>query len=226
MLAAYLYSVKSFYTRIDCAFSHIHETKNKKTRFSDTETDDILFTAGYNHKINQRSQLTFSGLFGVPTHGILRLRHIDFGYSQVGTGIQCDGSYEFGHHTTLLYGARYIYFIPGKADDCSKNRYTFSIGNIADLLLAVKRDWGHHGIELGYTYRAQFGARCTPFRDNIVQKTNYVRNNFYLVLKYKFVFNAIAHRFLWNFSYGFDQKPKRYGNKIILTLWGSWNIRF
>lgn len=225
MLAAYLYSFKSFYTRIDCAFSQIHETKNKKTRFTDTETDDILFTAGYNHKINYKSQLTVSALFGVPTHRILRLRHVDFGYSQVGTGLQCDGSYGIAHQATLLYGARYIYFIPGKADR-SRNRYTFSIGNIGDLLLAVKRDWTHQGLELGYTYRAQFGARSTPHSESIVQKTNYVRNNFYIVLKSKFVYNTIAHRFLWNFSYGFDQKPKRYGNKIILTIWGSWNIRF
>lgn len=225
-LGAYLYSIQSWYARVDCAFSHIHEIKNHTTSFSDTETDDILFTVGYNHKIKEKAQITFSGLFGIPTHNLLRLRHVDFGYSQIGTGLQCDGSYGLTRKTTMLYGVRYIYFIPRKAEDNNCVIHTFTIGNIADMLLAIKHDWAHQGIELGYTHRAQFGARCTPILDNITQKTNYIRDNFYIVYKYKFEYGSVAHRFLCNFSYGFDQHPKRYGNKLIITVWGSWNIRF
>ena len=90
----------------------------------------------------------------------------------------------------LLYGARYIYFVPRKALDSLDEPHTFTIGNIGDLLLAYKNNWNKkNGIELGYTARFRFGAHISPNLDDIVKKTNYIRSNFYIVYKYRFIWN-------------------------------------
>ncbi len=226
-LGSYIYDFDSYYFRTDFAASHIKEITDHVTTFSGTETDDILFTGGRNFIINDRTTMTFSGLFGVPTHRIFRLQHVDFGYSQIGLGLQWDGSYLLNDTSALLYGARYIYFVPRTALDDLEEKHRFTIGNIGDLLLAYKNNWDfHHGIEFGYTARFRFGAHIYPNLDDIVKKTNYIRSNFYGVYKYKFIVNDISHRLLFYLSYGFDHTPKIYGNKYIVTLWASWNIGF
>jgi hypothetical protein len=226
-LGSYIYDFEPYYFRVDFAVSHIKAKSNHTTTFSGTETDDILFTLGRNIVRRDRSIGTLSGLLGIPTHRIFRLQHTDFGYSQLGTGIQYDGSYAINHTNTLLYGARYIYFVPRKALDDLRQKHTFTLGNIGDLLFAYKNNWNEHqGIELGYTARFRFGAHIVPSLDNIVKKTNYIRSNFYAVYKYKFLINNISNRLLFYLSYGFDHTPKVYGNKYIVTLWTSWNIAF
>ncbi len=225
-LGSFIYDFEPYYFRVDAAVSHIHETTDHTTTFSGTEADDILFTGGRTIIINDDAVMTFSGLFGVPTHKILRLQHVDFGYSQVGIGIQWDGSYEFRNNNAFLYGARYIYFVPRHATDSNCQRYNFTLGNVGDILAACKKNWSKHGVEGGYTFRSRFGARICPSLDNILQKTNYLRSNFYFVYKYRFLINNIANRFLLNIAYGFDHKSKIFGNKVILTVWGSWNVRF
>lgn len=225
-LSSYIYDFKSYYFRTDFAVSHIKEKNDGTITFSGTETDDILFTMGHNWTISDHSVLTLSGLFGIPTHKILRLKHIDFGYSQVGLGIQFDGSHYFNHICALLYGTRYIYFVPRTAQDALCNKYHFTIGNVADFLIANKNSWKHHGFELGYSARFRFGCHCNPHFDEIVEKTNYIRSNFYFVYKYKFFIKQVSNRFLLNFSYGFDHVSKTFGNKSIITVWGSWNVRF
>lgn len=226
-LGAYTFDFKPYYIRVDGAVSYIKERVNHQTSFLGTETDDILFTAGRNFEINKKTLLTFSGLFGIPTHQIYRLKHIDFGYSQVGTGVQLDGVYKCTHSNSLLFGTRYLYFIPRHATDSVHQKYVFTIGNVADILLAYKNTCNrHHAIELGYTWRARFGAHASPHFDDIVRKTNYLRNNFYAVYKYKFFTHKVSHRLLFNISYGFDQSPKVYGNKAIVTFWAAWNIGF
>lgn len=226
-LGSYIHDFEPYYFRTDFAVSHIKEVTDHTTTFSGTETDDILFTIGRNFILNDRTTMTLSWLFGIPTHRIFRLQHTDFGYSQIGTGIQFDGSYALNHKSDLLYGARYIYFVPRKALDDLDQKHTFTIGNIGDLLLAYKNNWDkHHGIELGYTARFRFGAHIYPNLDEFVKKTNYIRSNFYIAYKYKFLLNTVSNRLIWYLSYGFDHKPKVFGNKYIVTLWGSWNIRF
>lgn len=225
-LGSFIYDCEPYYFRIDAALSNIRQTDNHITTFSGTETDDILFTVGRNFIVNEQALITLSGLFGVPTHKIFRLRHPDFGYSQVGMGIQLDGSYTVDCIGSLLYGARYIYFVPRNALDDCKKKYNFTIGNVGDILLAYKNTWNQHGLELGYTFRSQFGAHIRPNLDDTVEKTNYLRSNFYIVYKYKFLTYNVANRLLFNFSYGFDHNPKTFGNKHIITLWASWNIGF
>jgi len=226
-LGSYIYDFESYYFRTDFAASHIKQIIDHVTTFSGNKTDDILFTIGRNFILNNRTAMTCSGLFGIPTHRIFTLQHPDFGYGQLGLGLQWDGSYLLNNARALLYGARYIYFVPRKALDTLDQKHTFTIGNIADLLLAYKNNWDfHHGIEFGYTARFRFGAHIYPNLDDIIKRTNYIRSNFYGVYKYKFIVNNISHRLLFYLSYGFDHRPKIYGSRYIVTLWTSWNVGF
>lgn len=229
-MASVIYNRHNYYARIDTALSRFNQKKDMKKIYQDVQTDDLLFTVGRNFMFdNNRSLLTLSGMFGVPTHRNNAVRSIDFGYAQVGTGVQLDGSYLLNEQTgsALLYGARYIYYLPRTTNDCSGNRYRFSIGNIGDILGAYKRYWHNtHGIELGYTFRSDFGASLWPVLPDVVNKTNYNRSNFYFVYKYKLPQDHTMHRFLFNISYGFDHGHKRDGYASIVTLWGSWNINF
>ena len=223
-----LYDYNSYYIRIDTAFSHITEHQAGISSFCDTQTDDILFSFGKNIVRDEKNLMTFSGLTGIPTHKILRLQHTDFGYGQYSVGAQFDGSYSFflDYTDILLYGARYIYFIPRKAFDNNHEKHDFTIGNMADLFIANKNIWKSHALEYGYTAKFRFDAWVNPPFDNIVEKTNYIRSNFYIVYRYKFLINDVSNKLLFNFSYGFDHILKRFGNKYILTFWASWNIHF
>ncbi len=224
-LASYIFSSGSYYVRADGAFSHIHAWDHAKTTFQDTASDDILFSFGAN-RANEQTSSTLSGLFGVPTHAITRLKHVDFGTGQVGLGIQFDQSRERGEQDSFLYGLRYIYYVPRKACDPCNHLHTFTLGNIGDILLAYRHNYDHQGIELGYTFRARFGAHCRPPFDDAVEKANYLRSNFYFIYKYKFSTERARHRLLLNIAYGTDHKPKTFGNKAIYTLWGAWQISF
>jgi hypothetical protein len=225
-LASYIYEPRPYYLRIDGAVSHIHEKSKSKTTFSGTETDDILFSFGRNFIPSDHTKVTVSGLFGIPTHKVYRLQHVDFGYSQVSLGLQLDSLYTVNQITDFIYGARYIYFVPRKASDATCSRYKLTIGNIGDLLVALKHQWNKHGLEYGYSARFNFGAHICPKMDDFAKKTNYTRSNFYLVYKYKFLINDIPNRFLLNISYGFDSKPKVFGNRRIVLVWASWSVDF
>jgi len=225
--ASFIYTFDAYYFRTDVSAAHIHSANAQhKTTLSATQTDDILFTLGRNFKIKDKAILTASGLFGVPTHKINSLQHVDFGYGQVGTGIQLDGSYALNQKSSFLYGARSIHFFARSAKDTLCQNYRFTIGNVGDLLAAYKYNRTKHGLETGYTMRSQFDAAICPTLADVVKKTNYLRSSFYFIYKYKFAINNTENRLLFNISYGFDHKPKFYGNKYIITLWGSWNISF
>ncbi len=223
-----IYNFNDYYIRMDTAFSHITDKQKDILTFSDTETDDILFSFGYNFLKREKNLMTFSGLLGVPTHEIYRLQHTDFGYGQTSLGLQLDGSHSYTENdkNIFLYGARYIGFIPRTAFDIHENRYKFTIGNMGDLFIADKHNWSNQGIEYGYTAKFRFGAKVYPKFDDIIKKTNYIRSNFYIVYKYKFYLGDTSNKLLFYFSYGFDHIPKIYGNKYILTFWASWNVSF
>lgn len=223
-----IYNFDNYYIRMDSAFAHINNKQKGLVTFSGMETDDILFTFGCNFIKKKKDLITASWLLGVPTHEIHALEHTDFGYGQTGIGFQIDGSHSYSANDKhiFLYGARYIGFIPRTAFDVDKNRYKFTIGNLGDLFVADKHNWGNQGIEYGYTSKFSFGAKINPKFDDIIKKTNYIRSNFYIVYKYKFLIGETSNKLLLYFSYGFDHIPKMYGNKYILTFWTSWNISF
>jgi hypothetical protein len=226
-LSSLIYAFKeSYYLRTDFAVSHIHETVDCVTTFRGTETDDVLFTLGRNFNINKKSTVTLSGLFGIPTHKLLGLAHVDFGYGQFGLGVQIDGAYKLHSSSSILYGARCTNFISRNAQDSYCNTYNFTRGSIADVLIAYKKRWGKHGLEWGYAFRSDFGAHIVPNLDDTVKKTNYLRSDFYVVYKNTFLIKNIQNRILLNIAYGFDHKPKIYGNKNVVFIWGSWRISF
>lgn len=227
-LTAFMRHFGSNYFRTDFAVSHIKDRTDGSTTFSGTQSDDLLFTIGHHFELNKQSELILSGLFGVPTHKVTTLEHASFGYGQIGAGVQLDGSYTLHHHdkNALLYGVRYLYFVPRTARDTEGKHHTFSIGNITDILCAYKDWWNKHGLELGFTQRFNFGAHCSPNFDDILERTNYIRSNFYAVYKYKFLIRDVPNRLLFNIAYGFDEKSKKFGNKYIVTLWTSWSVNF
>lgn len=217
---------QEYYIRTDFAFAHINRTVQNIAKINITETDDILVSMGRNFTLGQKSQLTLSGLFGIPTHSVHTLQRVGFGGGQMGVGIQCDGLYKLiDKHIDFLWGTRYNYFIARTAFDALGNSYKFTRGSIADVLIALQTSRPlSHGLEGGYNARWGFGVHATPSIPTI-DSFNYMRNNFYLVYKYTFLTQRVAHRLLLNISYGFDSTPKLYGYKAF-TIWGSWGIAF
>lgn len=216
---------KKYYFRVDFADAHVNQTLNRAPNVNVAESDDILFTVGRNILAKERSKVSISGVLGIPTHSVNNLQRVGFGTGQVGIGGQLDGLYKLTQKIDFLWGGRYNYFIPRKSFDTLGNCYTFTIGSIADVLVAFQtsKPLGH-GIEAGYDARWGFGIHATP---NIAEldRLNYMRNNFYLVYKYTFLTERYAHRFLLNFSYGFDSKPKCIGYQAFM-IWTSWGIAF
>jgi hypothetical protein len=225
-MASYMHDFAPYYVRLDFAMSHIKQSENHITNFTANQTDDLLLTTGFKLTHNERRTITISALCGVPTHRLKILQQPNFGYSQVGLGLQLDGLHNFNTQSAFIYGTRYLYFIPRTAHDASHNKYKFSVSNVFDALVAGKTNWGPQGLEAGYTARFQFGAQIYPNFEDILEKSNYIRSSWYLIYKYKFFTTHSAQRLLLNLGYGFDHKSKVFGNKDIITLWGSWSVNF
>ncbi len=226
-LGSVIRTVKSYYFRTDFAGTYISEKFHHKTIFKGSQADDILFTVGKSFIFAHHSMITLSGLLGIPTHRNLILQHIDFGFGQIGIGIQIDGAYGSNHKKGLLYGFRYVYFIPRDIFDEDNQRYRFTVGHITDILLAYQYRWQkNHEIESGYTVETRIGADIHPYVNYAVRRINYITSNFYFVYKYKFLIKNIANRLFFNFAYGFDNKPNRFSDKHIVTMWLSWNTTF
>lgn len=193
--------------------------------YSGTKTDDILFSAGKVHTF-ERGSLTFSGLFGIPTHKIFSLQHADFGTGQFGIGVQCDGIYGFSAHDSIIAGGRYLYFFPGTALDLMCDRHRFSIGQAVDLLVAHSHIWRTIGIEYGYEVRFPWGSLiCPPFA-GLTHAPLPVESSFYFVYKYLFHTKHTTQGFLFNISYGFDHNHMPLANKHLITLFAAWGISF
>lgn len=216
---------EKYYFRTDLAVAHSSQTVKDVTNVDAIESDDILFTTGRNFKISEKSRVTLSGLLGIPTHSVNTLERIGFGVGQVGIGAQLDGLYKLAQPVDFLWGTRYNYFIPRTAFDALDNSYKFTVGSIADVLVALQTsNILYHGLEGGYAARWGFGIKACPIIPKI-EDLNYMRNNFYLVYKYTFLTERVAHRLLLTVSYGFDSKPKNKGYQAVM-LWGAWGIAF
>lgn len=217
---------QNYYLRTDFAVSHVNQTVNKVPNVNVIEPDDILFTLGRNFKVSPKSSVTPSVLFGIPTHSVFNLQRVGFGVGQVGIGAQIDGLYRLDKNIDFLWGGRYGYFLPRTAQYINGDCYKFTIGSIADLLVAFQTSNPlSHGIEAGYDARWGFGVKACPNNIPNLDLLNYMRHNFYLVYKYTFLGKRAAHRFLLNISYGFDVKPKAYGYDAVM-LWAAWGVAF
>jgi len=216
---------QKYYVRADLAAAHTYQTVQNLVTVNETEPDDLLVTAGRNFKISKKSKCTLSGLFGIPTHSVNTLQRVGFGSGQVGIGTQIDGLYKMTKNVDFLWGARYNYFVPRTAIGLLGNSYKFTIGSIADILIVLQTSRAlSHGVEGGYDARWGFGVKSSPTIPNL-GLLNYMRNSFYLLYKYSFLTERVAHRCMLNIAYGFDVKPKLYGYNAIM-VWGSWGIAF
>lgn len=216
---------KLCYFRTDFAVAHVNQKNNCVQTVEVIEPDNILLSAGRNFKPTERSKVTLSGLLGIPTHEVNTLQRVGFGVGQVGVGVQLDGLYKITKPIDFLWGARYNYFIPRTAFNAQGDCYQFTVGSIADVIVALQSSNPlSHGIEGGYSGRWGFGAHATP-RIAQIGLLNYMRNNVYLVYKYTFLRKYFAHRLLLNVSYGSDAKPKNYGYDAVM-VWASWGISF
>lgn len=214
-----------YYFKTDVAVAHIGQTIKSNKTVEVTEPDDILCTMGRNFILNKNSRITLSGLLGIPTHSVNALERIDFGFGQVGIGAQLDGLYTGVKKVDFLYGARYVHFIPRTAFDPENNCYKFTVGSIADLLFSAQsNNIVGHNVEGGYSARWGFGINASPAIPNL-KDAEYIRNTFFLLYKYSFVTERVAHRLLLNIAYGFDSKPKDRGYQAVI-LWGAWGIAF
>ncbi len=224
-LGTFIYTIEDYFFRADFAVSLVQQ-KSFDSHFADTQTDDFLFTFGKNFKISENADITLSGLFGVPTHPVYTLIKPEFGFGQFGLGLQLDSVYKINPINSLVFGGRYIYFIPRCAQNSEKNCFKFTQGNLIDFLVASKNVWGKHGLEVGFTPRFAFGAKICPYLDDIIEKSNYIRTTWYAVYQYKFMINNVKNRLLFNIASGFDATGKKYGNKYIVFIWGAWDIKF
>jgi len=231
ILTTFLYTKPSFFFRTDFAFGKVEESDGMCTKFSRTQTDDILFSGGYSFPIRKRIKLTFSGLFGIPTHKDLTFEGIQFGSGHIGLGLQMDGAflYRSNKKHTIRTAARYIHFIGRKVAakvDKVLRYFDYHLGNVVDLFLSHHFIFGHHSFETGFDETFVFGAKIVPCLDDVVKKTNYLRSSFYSTYKHRFVLREVNNAIAVAFSYAFDTTPKEFGNKRILTAWASWGVSF
>jgi hypothetical protein len=229
-LATFIYSYCSLFARADFAVAHVSE-KGQDLCFSRTQPDDILFSLGFSHKFRERTKITLSGLLGIPTHKDLSFDGIQFGTGHVGAGLQLDGSFAYsknGHHS-LMGAARFVRFFPRPvcfAVGELTQLFDLDIGTIADLLIVHHSNWGRHRVEVGYDAAWGFGAAIQPALVEVIEKASFMRNSFYGSYRYGFLICSIPSAVTFGLSYGFDQRPKQFGLKQIITLWGSWGISF
>lgn len=225
-LGAFLHLQEPWYVRADFAVASIRQWANHVTTYKKFETDDVLLAFGRHFKPYDKLDVTVSGFLGIPTHKMNLLDPINFGFAQVGTGIQVDSNYTFNKKTACFLGGRYVYFIPRPEYDGLCKKYKITAGNLIDLLFALKTDSEHHGFEFGYTARFQFGAASKPYLREINQETDYIRNSVYAVYKYKFMIRHIPNRLLFDITYGADTQSKFFNSKHVITAWASYNINF
>jgi hypothetical protein len=227
-LFSLIYAPKSFFVSMDMAVGQVFSDTNG-VHFSRTQTDDLLFSAGYSPPISEKVRITFSGLLGFPTHDDTSLEYVQLGYGHYGIGMQVDGTIAYLNNVdhTLRYAARYIYFFPREVPaivDAPNMQFHYALGNLADLFFAFHSTIARHSIEVGYNPSFFFGARIFPPVDDALKKTDYIRNSFYGIYKYNFLICGMEHTVTAALSYGFEPTPKVFGNKHIISAWAAWSI--
>ncbi len=225
-----VYAPPSFFLRVDGAVGRVGSNTNG-VHFSRTQTDDLLFSGGYSPKISDRTRLTFSGLLGFPTHKDTSLQFVQFGYGHYALGAQIDGSFAYtsNRNHLLRYAGRLIHFFPRKVVipvNAQLERFNYGVGNLADLFIALHSKKEKHSMEAGYDASFFFNAQISPAFDDAVKKTNYIRNSFYGIYKYRFLMGKKNCMVGVALSYGFEPTPKVSGNKRLITTWGSLSINF
>jgi len=229
-LFSIIYAQKNFYVRADAAAALV-ASFDKGTLFSRTQGDDLLFSGGYSPTLSDRMRITFSGFLGFPTHKDTSLDFVQFGYGHYGLGGQVDGSYNYVENENHWVRAalRLIHFFPRTITESVAGiaePFRYGLGNVLDVFIAFHSTFNGHIAEVGYDGSKFFGASVHPLFDDAVRKTNYLRHSFFGMYKYRFKFEEVTVSIAAALSCGFDQYPKLYGNKRIVTPWISVGVNF
>lgn len=224
-MLSYIYSPETYFARVDFAFAQVNADHGT---FIKTETDDLVFSAGYSFTANDRAKFTLSGLFGIPTHKDRSLIEPQFGYAHIGLGAQFDGSLIFSKHNpdhSLRFAVRGIEFFNRKVR-VDAEHFNFTFGTLVDLYLALHINSDNNRIDFGYNPTFLVAASIKPFLPDAVKQTEFKRNSFFGVYKRRFSFKKHPSAAVIALSYGFDLEPLDFGNKRIITVWGLWSIAF
>jgi hypothetical protein len=228
-LGTYIFATDTFYARVNAAVGNAHETDPDGISSSRTSTDDILFTAGYGHALNDRTKVTFSAHLGIPTHKDGSLEYLQLGTGHFGAGAQVDGSLKFADTQALMAAIRFIHFFPRTANlvlGTTTEHFKFNIGDAVDLFLTYQGNWDRHQLEIGYNPTFLFSASIHPLAPLIIKETEFIASSFYASYRYGFMLCNLPSAIIIGASYGFDHTPKIYGYKYIVTTWLSWGIKF
>lgn len=224
-LFSQVYLLETFYLSLDLATAYVQQKKDAITS-STVQPDDLLFSGGYNYRLNDRIRFTFSGLLGIPTHTDKSLSHVQFGYGHLGLGLQADNSWTFKSYPqqSLRSAVRLIHFL---SRTLRVDGQTYDLGfNLADLFLASHTRFGTNNIEFGYNPSFLFRTHTSPNSNTTDQQFDYIRNSFYGHFKRKFLIYNTPNAFACSLSYGFDARPKITGHSRIVTIWASWSVNF
>ena len=189
-----------------------------------------FFLAGSLDAASDQIKLTLSGLFGIPIHADTSLNHVQFGYGHFGLGVQGDGSFMLSEKSlthSIRSALRLIHFFPRSVHIIDQpDPFNFNVGNLFDFYIAYHNNEHHYRFEIGYDLTILFDASLHPAFDDILKQTKYIRNSFYGSYKYRLHFYGYTSALTAALSYGFDSRPKEFGFRRIVTIWGSWEINF
>lgn len=222
-LGSLMYAPRCYYVRAEFGAAHVRD-KTTDTTFSRTQSDDVLFLAGYTYSFSKKFRGTFSGLFGVPTHQDKNLEGLQFGYAHKGIGGQLDGSYTYSANQqySLRSAFRYVHFLP--RDVCRDGEsFDYKIGDLIDVFIMQNCTWGKHVLELGYDAFWSVSPKITPYDALVIAKDTYARNILFATYRYKARDTA---GILAGFSYAFDRGDRPFDCKRLYTFWASLLLRF
>ena len=230
-IATYIYTKGSFFGRVNTAVARVHAKEdNTNFTFARTQTDDIVFTAGYVKEINDCLSWAGSVHFGFPTHEDTSLQFLQFGTGHFALGGQTDVVYTIDEKNSLLAAMRFLHFFSREVDICNQlicRSFDFTVGNVADLIFIYKHQWQRHKIEVGYNPTFIFDADIKPLLPNVLPQINTVTHNFFGSYRYGFLIKEeYLSAIIMGVSCGITPLPERFGNTTIATAWFSWGINF
>lgn len=224
----------SAFLRLETAVGHIVEKPLRGLKQSRTQLDDLLFTAGYQKAFSEHSHATFSGLFGVPTHGDDAINTPQFGIAHVSFGAQIDAAYAYTRSKkhSLFFATRYLRFLPRtiafyqeRTNSCLP--FEFSPGNLFDMLVSHNSTFGRHQFEVGYNATFFFGASLYPPPPaTLTPNSTVIRSSVYASYRCGFLEKSFAHSIGLAFAYGTDHTKQPISFNNIYALWVTWGIAF
>lgn len=215
-----------WHVRADWALGNVKEQDCFHV-FSRTQTDDLLFSAGYSIPLS-RAVITMIGMLGIPTHQDTSLVGIQFGTGHVGLGVQGDIGWNYSkkNMNALIGVGRIVHFFPRSAKhECVHELTKIYPGNQADFLLAHQWNWPLNRIELGYNGTWFFGTmRCSALSQ--LCEPTLMRTSLYGLYKRTFFIKKLPSAITFAFSGGFEQKKRATALRWLASPFATWELNF